>query len=95
VPGDTVRGGHAYRELSEFLIALSGSFEVRLDDGATKRTVRLSRAYYGLLVTPGVWRQLGDFSTNSVCAIVASHVYDESDYIRDYDRFTRYRRGEA
>ena len=95
VPGNAVRGGHAYRELEEFMIALSGNFDVRLDDGATTRSVRLSRSNYGLYVAPGIWRQLADFSTNSVCLILASRPYAEDDYIRDYERFSEFRRENA
>jgi len=93
VPGESVRGGHAYRQLEEFLIALSGSFEVRLDDGERQRSVRLSRSYYGLYVPAGLWRQLADFSGNSVCLILASRPFSEDDYIREYDNFLDYRRG--
>ena len=87
VPGGELRGGHAYRRLEEFVIALSGSFEVELDDGVSRRTVVLNRSYYGLYVAPLIWRQLKSFSTNSVCLIAASDVYDESDYLRDYPEF--------
>lgn len=87
VPGGEVRGGHAYRTLEEFVIALSGSFEVELDDGTARRTVVLNRSYYGLYVPALIWRQLKSFSTNSVCLIAASAVYDESNYLRDYPEF--------
>ena len=87
VPGGEVRGSHAYRSLEEFIIALSGSFEVELDDGASRRTVVLNRSYYGLYVAPLIWRQLKSFSTNSVCLIGASAPYDERDYLRDYPEF--------
>ncbi len=87
VPGGEVRGGHAYRRLEEVVIALSGSFEVELDDGLSRRTIMLNRSYYGLYVPPLVWRQLKNFSTNSVCLIAASGAYDESDYLRDYPEF--------
>lgn len=92
VPGDAVRGGHAYRTLQEFVISLSGSFEVRLDDGITKRSVALNRSYYGLYVPGGIWRQLANFSTNAVCLILASRKFQEEDYIRDYADFTAFRR---
>ena len=95
VPGNAVRGGHAYRELEEFMIALSGNFEVRLDDGVTSRSVRLSRSHYGIYVAPGIWRQLADFSTNSVCLILASRPYSEVDYIREYDHFSAFRKENA
>lgn len=95
VPGDAVRGGHAYHQLEELIVSLSGSFEVRLDDGAAKKVFVMKRSYYGLYVPNGIWRQLGDFSTNAVCVILASRHYEESDYIRDYDQFRRVRRGES
>jgi hypothetical protein len=95
VPGNATRGGHAYRELEEFMIALSGSFEVRLDDGRSIRSVRLNRSYYGLYVAPGVWRELLDFSTNSVCLVLAARSFEEHDYIREYDRYLEYRGGPA
>jgi len=87
VPGGEVRGGHAYRTLEEFVIALSGSFEVELDDGEERRTVLLNRSYYGLYVPALIWRQLKNFSTNSVCLIAASAVYDEGDHLREYPDF--------
>lgn len=87
VPGGETRGGHAYRELSEFIIAVSGSFDVVLDDGYEKQTYSLNRSYYGLYVPKMIWRSLENFSTNSLCMILASQKYDESDYIRDYLEF--------
>ena len=87
VPGGQVRGGHAYRELEEFFIALSGSFDVVLDTGDQTTNFNLHRSYVGLYVPSGVWRHLERFSTNAVCLILASQPYDESDYIRDYDDF--------
>lgn len=95
VPGDTKRSGHASAELEEFVIALSGSFEVRLTDGTNSRIVPLNRSYYGLYVAPAVWRQLVNFSTNSVCLVLASRPYDEADYLRDYDRYLQFRRERA
>jgi len=87
VPGGEVRGSHAYRRLEEFVIALSGSFEVEVDDGLSRRTIVLNRSYYGLYIPPLIWRQLKSFSTNSVCLIAASAAYDEGDYLRDYPEF--------
>lgn len=92
VPGGEVRGGHAYRELQEMIVALSGSFDVLLDDGEAKTSVTLNRSYNGLLVPPLIWRQLGNFSTNSVCLILASSAFAESDYIRNYEEFLEMRR---
>lgn len=87
VPGGQKRGGHAYANLHEFIIALSGSFDVILDDGGTVKRYNLSRSYYGLYVPNMIWRTLDNFSTNSLALIVASNVYDEKDYIRDYEVF--------
>ncbi|HEX8173197.1 MAG TPA: FdtA/QdtA family cupin domain-containing protein [Thermoanaerobaculia bacterium] len=87
VPGDAARPGHAHRELEEVVIALSGSFEVRLDDGSRQRVVRLNRSYRGVHVPRMIWRAFSDFSTNSVCLVLASRHFAEDDYIRDYARF--------
>lgn len=87
VPGGEARGGHAYRELEEFIVALSGSFDVKLDDGTTTRTVSLNRSYFGLYVPPLVWRRLENFSTNAVCFVLASRPYEEGDYLRDQQQF--------
>ena len=92
VPGGEYRGGHAYRTLQEFVIALSGSFDVELDDGTDRKIVPLNRSYYGLHVTAGIWRQFKNFSTNAVALVLASAPYDENDYIRDYDAFVQLRR---
>lgn len=91
VPGGVSRGGHAHKELSQFIIAASGSFTVTLDDGTVKRAFTLNMPYQGLLVKPGVWRNLDDFSSGSVCLVLASEKYDESDYIKEYDEFLKYR----
>ncbi len=87
VPGGATRGGHAHRTLQQLLIPVSGSFEVRLDDGEEKLAVKLNRSYTGLLLTPMIWRELVDFSSGSVCMVLASDVYDETDYFRDYGEF--------
>lgn len=87
VPGGELRGGHAYKELSEFIVALSGSFDVVLDDGKQKKTYSLNRSYYGLFVPKMIWRSLENFSTNSLCMILASAKYNENDYIRDYENY--------
>jgi dTDP-4-dehydrorhamnose 3,5-epimerase-like enzyme len=89
VPGGEIRGGHAYRDLQEFIVALSGSFDVVLDDGFNKKKYSLSRSYYGLYVPKMIWRGLENFSTNSLCMILASEKYDEKDYFRDYDDFKK------
>lgn len=87
VPGGETRGGHAYRENEEFIIALSGSFDVVLDNGKEKQTFSLNRSYYGLYVPKGMWRQMLNFSTNSLALVLASTKFDKKDYIRDYDIF--------
>lgn len=89
VPGGEVRGGHAFIENEEFIIALSGSFDVLLDNGMEVETHSLNRSYYGLYVPNGVWRQMLNFSTNSLALIVASTTFDLSDYIYDYDLFKK------
>jgi hypothetical protein len=87
VPGGEVRGGHAYKSLNEFIVALSGSFEVKLDDGKEQQSFFLNRSYYGLYVPKLIWRSLGNFSTNSLCLILASDVFNEHDYLYDYKSF--------
>lgn len=92
VPGGMDRGGHAHRELKQLIVAASGCFTVELDDGSVKRTVTLNRPYQGLYVVPGIWRVLKDFSSGSVCLVLASDKYDPQDYIRDYDEFLAYKK---
>ena len=87
VPGGESRGGHAHIDLQQFIVAASGSFDVILDDGELKRTFTLNRPYQGLLVVPGIWREIDNFSSGSVCLVLASTGYDEADYIRDYKEF--------
>ena len=87
VPGGQMRGGHSYKKLQEFVVALSGSFDVVLDDGKEKKTFQMNRSYIGLYIPEFTWRHLENFSTNSVCMILASELYDESDYVRDYNTF--------
>ena len=89
VPGGEARGGHAYKENQEFIMALSGSFDVVLDDGNEKKTFTLNRSYYGLYVPKGLWREMENFSTNSLAMVLSSTDYDANDYIRDYDEFLR------
>ena len=91
VPGGESRGGHAHKALYQLIVAVSGSFSVTLDDGIDKRTFVLNRPYQGLLVVSGIWRTLDDFSSGSVCLVLASEKYDESDYIRYYDEFIRFK----
>ena len=91
VPGGESRGSHAHKTLSQFIVAASGSFKVTLDDGRVRRSFFLNRPYQGLLVYPGLWRDLEDFSSGAVCMVLASEVYQEEDYIRDYDEFLKFR----
>lgn len=87
VPGGEFRGGHAYRKNEEFIVALSGSFDVIIDYGLEKETFTLNRSYYGLYIPNGLWRELNNFSTNSLAFILASSPYSEDDYIRDYQDY--------
>lgn len=89
VPGGDVRGGHAYHTMNEFIVALSGSFDVIVDDGTNSKTYSLNRSYYGLLIPKLTWRSLENFSTNALCMVISSGYYDESDYIRDFETFKR------
>lgn len=89
VPGGAERAGHAHRELQQLIIAMSGSFDVVLDDGSDRRRYHLNRSYYGLYVPPMLWRELDNFSSGSVCLVLASAPYDEADYFRDYEVFRR------
>ena len=89
VPGGAERGGHAHRDLHQLIIAMSGSFDVILDDGTEKKRFHLNRSYYGLYVCPMIWRELDNFSSGSVSLVLASNLYAESDYIRDYRSFQK------
>lgn len=91
VPGGADRGGHAHKELYQLIIAASGSFTVTLDDGTNTKAFTLNRPYQGLLVKPGIWRTLTDFSSGSICMVLSSEMYDEKDYIRDYECFLKFR----
>src|ERR1017187_481171 len=92
VPGGALRGGHAYHKLEEFIIAASGSFDVVVDDGSKREVVQLNRSYFGLYVPPMVWRQIENFSSNSVALILGSLPYSQEDYVCDYEAFARLRR---
>jgi hypothetical protein len=94
VPGGQVRGGHAFKEQNEFIIALSGSFTVSLDYGNEKEYFDMKRSYYGLYVPAGIWRQMDNFSTNSLALVISSTHYSESDYLRNYDDYLKYIRGD-
>jgi hypothetical protein len=91
VPGGAERGGHAHKDLHQLIIAMSGSFDVVLDDGREKKRIHLNRSYNGLYVCPMIWRELDNFSTGAVCMVLASSKYDEDDYFRDYGDFMRTR----
>lgn len=95
VPGGECRGGHAHKELSQLIIAASGSFSVTLDDGNVKRTFILNRPYQGLYVVPGIWRTLDDFSSGAVCLVLASEIYSEDDYIRSYQEYIKSKRHDS
>ena len=92
VPGGANRGGHAHKALQQLIVAASGSFTVTLDDGSVRRSFTLNRPYQGLLVKPGLWRTLDDFSSGAVCVVLASEEYDPTDYIREYEDFVKYRK---
>lgn len=87
VPGGAERGGHAHKALHQLIIAMSGSFDIHLDDGGGKKTVHMNRSYYGLYVCPMIWRKIDNFSSGAVCMVLASNYYEESDYYREYNEF--------
>ena len=87
VPGGESRGGHAHRTLNQLVVAAGGSFHVHLDDGTNKSVIKLNRPYFGLLLLPGIWRELSNFSSGSTCLVLASEKYNEMDYIRNYEEF--------
>ena len=87
IPGGEDRGGHAHKELRQLIVAASGSFDVLLDDGTNKKIVTLNRPDYGLMIVPGIWRELMEFSSGTVCLVLASEVYDENDYLRNFNEF--------
>jgi hypothetical protein len=89
IPGGESRGAHAHKECHQFLVAASGSFEILLDDGKSKRLVQLNRPYMGLHIPPGIWASELNFSSGSICLVLASHIYNELDYIRDYNEFLK------
>lgn len=92
VPGGEARGGHAHLELQQLIVAASGSFDLMVDDGKIKRTFHLNRPYQGVLMPAGLWRELNNFSSGSICLVLASNKYDEKDYIRDYQEFLEFKR---
>ena len=92
VPGGVDRGGHAHKDLYQVVVAVSGSFDITLDDGLRKKTITLNRPYFGLLVVPGTWRELTNFSSGAICLVLASSKYDELDYLRDYQEFLAFKK---
>jgi len=94
VPGGAERGGHAHKELKQLIIAMSGSFDITLDDGFQKKKFHLNRSYFGLYVCSMIWREIDNFSSGSVCMVLASEFYSEADYYREYEDFLRVVRGE-
>ena len=94
IPGGESRGAHAHKDLHQLIVAASGSFRVTLDDGNVRRSFTLNRPFQGLYVKPGLWRDLDDFSSGAVCMVLASEVYQQEDYIRDYEGFIKFRKSE-
>ncbi|GAA0871194.1 FdtA/QdtA family cupin domain-containing protein [Gangjinia marincola] len=92
VPSDAQRGGHAHKELYQFLIPLSGSFDIKLHDGINKKTIHLNKPDKGLLLVPGIWREMDNFSSGAVCLVLASQKFNEADYIRDFKTFKSFKR---
>jgi hypothetical protein len=92
VPGGESRGAHGHKSLQQIIIAASGSFDVTLDDGINKKTIQLNRPNYGLHVCPGMWRDLSNFSSGAICLVLASELYDQGDYLRDYEEFIKFKK---
>ncbi|NCT18769.1 MAG: hypothetical protein COZ75_03240 [Flavobacteriaceae bacterium CG_4_8_14_3_um_filter_34_10] len=95
VPSGAERGGHSHKNLQQFLIAISGSFDVHLNDGFTQKTITLNKPNEGLLIHPGIWRELKNFSSGAVCLVIASNVFEEEDYIRDFKTFVNSKQKDA
>ena len=91
VPGGSERGGHAHKELYQLIVAAGGSFDVILDDGRNKKIIQLNRPYFGLLVVPGIWREIVNFSSGAICLVLASQKYSAEDYLRDYNEFLKWK----
>jgi len=91
VPGGSERGGHAHKNLYQLIVAASGSFDVIIDDTQNKKIIQLNRPYFGLLLLPGIWREIVNFSSGAICLVLASSQYDQEDYIRDYQDFKKFR----
>lgn len=93
IPGGEDRGAHAHKQFHQFLVAASGSFEIELNDGTTKRTVMLNRPYFGLHIPPGIWAAEKGFSSGAICLVLTSHAYEAKDYIRDYEEYLNFKNG--
>lgn len=91
VPGGSERGGHAHKSLHQLIVAASGAFDVIIDDGHNKKIIQLNRPYYGLLIVPGIWREIVNFSSGAICLVLASEKYNATDYVRDYSEFIRWK----
>jgi dTDP-4-dehydrorhamnose 3,5-epimerase-like enzyme len=91
IPGGEGRGGHAHKELEQLIVAVSGAFDVVIDDGVNKKTIHLDRPYIALHIVPGIWRELINFSSGAICLVLASLKYDENDYIREYNNYINYK----
>ena len=91
VPSDAYRGGHAHKNLIQFMIPMSGSFDVLVDDGISKTKIMLNKPHKGLLIPKGIWREMDNFSSGAVCAVLASDYFDEEDYFRDYNEFKKFK----
>lgn len=91
VPGGSERGGHAHKSLYQLIVAASGCFDIIIDDGINKKIVELNRPYFGLLLIPGIWREIVNFSSGAICLVLASEKFDASDYIRDYSEFIKWK----
>ena len=94
VPGGSDRGGHAHKDLEQYVIAVSGAFDIQLDDGKNKKTVRLDRPFLAPHIKKGIWRETRNFTSGAICMVIASHKYDREDYIHDYKDFLKFRRNE-
>jgi len=95
IPGGEERGGHAHKSLYQLLVAASGSFDVSIDDGKNKKLIHLNRPYHGLLIVPGIWRELVNFSSGAICLVLASEHYSEKDYIRKYSQFKKIKQNDT
>lgn len=94
IPAGEERGGHAHRQLRQLIVAVSGSFDVILDDGSSKKVISLNRPFQGITIVPGIWREIVNFSSGAICLVIASLHYDETDYIRDYNDFLKIKSNE-